>query len=110
MALKRTQTEWSQGNRDLLIELKTQMIGVGESLAGLRVEVKEIKDGIKSDIESLKSDKLSRAEALRLQAEAETVREDVEVRLRFLERYVWGAFAVISVLTFLLSYFHPFIK
>lgn len=100
--------EWSQGNRDLLVELKTQMIGVGESLVGLRAEVKEIKDGMKADIEFLKNDKISRAEAVRIQTEAQTVNIDHEARLRFLERYLWWGFGALGVITFALNYFHPF--
>lgn len=106
----KTANEWSQGNRDLLVELKTQMSGVGDALAALRTEVKEIKDGMKSDIEFLKNDKVSRADVTRLQIDGQVIHNDHETRLRFIEKYGSMALGMLSLGTFLLNYFHPFGK
>lgn len=92
---------WNREDRDLLVELKTEM-------SGLRDDVKELKDGIKSDIEFLKADKISRADAVRMQTDSLTRDTDYETRLRFIERYMWLALGGITILTFVLNYFHPF--
>lgn len=107
---KETMNEWSQGNRDLLVELKTQMVGVVATMNSLHTEMKEIKDGMKSDIEFLKSDKVSRAEVTRLQVDAQVVHNDQETRIRFIERYMWLALGGLAVIEFGLNYFHPFAK
>jgi len=103
MANKTTTKEWAQDNRDLLVELKTQMTGVVESIGGLRNEVKEIKDGMKSDIEFLKSDKISRNEAVRINTDQQVTNADHETRLRFIERYMWSAIGVLGVIEFVLQ-------
>lgn len=82
----KTQTEWSQGNRDLLVELKTQSSQLKESITELRDDIKEIRDGTKSDIEFLKADKISRAEAVRIQVDAQTLANDHESRIRKAEK------------------------
>lgn len=110
MAKTQTAIEWSQGNRDLLIELKTQSTQLKEGIGELRSDIKEIKDGVKTDIEFLKADKISRAESTRLQVESQTNYNDHETRLRFIERYMWAGLAVVSAATFLLNYFHPFAR
>lgn len=103
-----TQSEWSQGNRDLLVELKTQMTGVGESISELRSEVKEIKDGVKADVEFLKNDKVSRAEFTRIQVDGQIVHNDHEIRLRWHDKVIYGGLGVLGTVEFLLNYFHPF--
>ena len=105
MTKLQTAQEWSQGNRDLLIELKTQGAQLKENIVELRNDIKEIKDGVKTDIEFLKADKISRAEAVRIQVDSTTVANDHESRLRFIERYMWGAMGVVAVIEFLLFYF-----
>lgn len=109
MAKQQTQNEWSQGNRDLLVELRTQMAAVVTSIDTLHSEMKDIKDGMKSDIEFLKTDKISRADAVHIQTDQQTFNVDIEDRMRFLERYGWAAVGGLFVITFALNYFHPFI-
>lgn len=107
-AKKQTQNEWSQGNRDLLVELKTQMGTVGDNISELRAEVKEIKDGVKTDIEFLKNDKVSRAELTRLQVDGQIVHNDHETRLRWHDKVIYSGLGGLMVLEFALNYFHPF--
>lgn len=69
----------------------------------LSADVKEIKDGTKSDIEFLKVDKISRAEAVRINTDQAVVNADHETRMRFIERYVWIAIGALGVIEFALG-------
>jgi hypothetical protein len=90
--MPRPSKKYNQEDRDLLIELRTQMSGV-------RDDIKDLKDGFSSRLSNLEQNMVSKI-----------VVEDHETRLRFIERYVWGALAVVAVLMFLLNYFQPFIN
>lgn len=100
MTKERTATEWSQGNRDLLVELKTQMSGVNANISELRQEVKEIKDGVKADVEFLKSDKISRAEAIHINTNQQVLNADVETRLRWHDKVIYGGLGVLAAVEF----------
>ena len=56
-------------------------------------------------VENLESGKLGREEASRLQAEATTLHNDHENRLRFIERYMWLAIGGLAVIEFGLNFF-----
>jgi oligoendopeptidase F len=94
----------NQEERDLLIELKTQMEGV-------RVDIKELKDNTQARLAVVESGKADRAEIARLQLEADKVHQDQETRIRASEKLLtkivtWGAAAmlVLGVSEFLLVY------
>lgn len=95
------QTQWSRDNRDLLIELKTQV-------AALRTDVRELRDNTSTRLATVEMGKLDRTEANRLLADQLTTNNDHETRLRFIERYMWLAIGALTVAQFALNYFQPF--
>lgn len=76
-------TTWSREDRDLLVELKTEMKAV-------RVDVKEIKEGLVSRVAALEVSKLDKIEAQRIVADAligaKGIHDDHEKRLREVEQ------------------------
>lgn len=102
MATK-THKTWNSDDHDLLVELRTKMEGIEKAITDLNINTV-------SRINKLESEKMDRTEANRLQSEAMSVHQDHETRLRFIERYMWSAIAIVGLITFLLNYFHPFIK
>lgn len=70
-------------DHDLLIELRTEMRGV-------RDDIQKLTDGTAQRLNTLENDHVSRKEY-----------EDHETRIRFIEKYVWGAVAVIGILNFI---------
>ena len=69
-----------QQDHDLLIELRTEMRGVRE-------DIRSLSDGTATRLSSLEVDHVTRIE-----------RNDLEVRLRFVEKYVWGAIGIIGLI------------
>lgn len=72
----------NQNDRDLLIELKTQM-------AGVRDDIKDLKDNSSARIANIEQNSVSKI-----------VVDDHETRLRFLEKYTWitiGALTIINL-------------
>lgn len=59
---KPLQATWNREDRDLLVELRT-------TLTAVQTDIKEIKDGTAAKLQFLETDKLSRAEAVRLNNE-----------------------------------------
>ncbi len=55
-----TTATWNREDRDLLVELKT-------TLSAVQNDIKEIKDGTASKLRELETDKVSRADATRVQ-------------------------------------------
>lgn len=96
--------------RDLLIELKTEM-------AAVRNDIREIKDNTAARLAAVEQQKLDRTEATRLQTEVlertnalQETNNDHEVRIRDLERYLFLGLGGLTIITFFLNYFHPFVK
>lgn len=79
-------------DHDLLIELRTEM-------RGIRADIKDIKEGTTARLAALENGKQDKGEADKTQ-------NDFEKRLRFVERYVWGAIAIIAAIQIALQYFH----
>lgn len=94
-------TKSGREDRDLLIELRTKMEGVERAIG-------DLSQNMATRLSKVESEKLDRTEANRLQSEAMSVHADHETRIRFIERYMWGALAIVSALMFALNYFHPF--
>lgn len=88
MATKNT-TEWNRQDRDLLIEVKTKLDNVVLEIASMR-------DNTLSRLAIVEQGKLDRTEANRLQSESMAVHNDHEIRIRFIERWVWGAIALMA--------------
>lgn len=95
------QSQWSRDNRDLLIELKTQV-------AALRSDVRELRDNTTARLTVVEAGKLDRSEASRVQAEQSMVNVDHETRLRFIEKYMWLAIGALTVAQLAINYFQPF--
>lgn len=80
-------------DHDLLIELRTEM-------QGMRKDIKDLKDGTATRLMSLETDHVTRKE-----------HDDHETRMRFVEKYVWGAIAIIGLVNligfgYVLTHFH----
>jgi hypothetical protein len=80
MADRRTPNPQSTQDHDLLIELRTEMRGVRE-------DIQKLTDGTAKRLADLEGDHVTREE-----------KGDLETRLRFVEKYVWGAIAIIGLL------------
>lgn len=105
MVKKNEYIGWNRDDRDLLVELKTEMVA-------LRDDVRDLKDGVKSDIEFLKNDKISRAEAVRINTDQQTINQDMEARQRKTETSItqiktWGSAGVLAlgIIEFLINHF-----
>jgi hypothetical protein len=57
-------TAWNREDRDLLIELKTQMFSMSGEISAARVEIKEINTGITARLLNLEANALSKIEVL----------------------------------------------
>jgi hypothetical protein len=53
---------WNREDRDLLIELRTQMTSMFGEIAGARLEIKEINTGITAPLLNLESNSVSKIE------------------------------------------------
>jgi hypothetical protein len=56
-------------------------------MQAVRADIKDLKDGTSSRLTHLETDHVSRKE-----------HDDHEVRMRFVEKYVWGAIAIIGLI------------
>jgi hypothetical protein len=61
-ASARRATTWNRDDRDLLVELRTQMASVRDEVAAARGEIKEINTGISARLLNLESNAVSRIE------------------------------------------------
>lgn len=57
---KNNATTWNRDDRDLLVELRTQMEGVRGEIAAARAEIKEINTGITARLLNLESNSVSK--------------------------------------------------
>ena len=103
-------------DHDLLIELKT-------TIGFIRVDLKDLKDGLASRVTALEVDKIGRMEAVKMQTDALTVHNDHETRLRTLEKGIdnldkitssfqskvitWGSASIVAlgIIEFVISFF-----
>lgn len=101
-----TEQPSNMNDHDLLVTLHTQMELV-------LIDIKEVKDNTVGRISILESNKMEKADADKAITEAlknaSNIHSDFESRLRFIERYMWSALAIVSLAMFLLNYFHPFV-
>lgn len=58
----RPDTKWNRDDRDLLVELRTQMTGMFSEISAARAEIKEINTGITARLLNLESNSLSKIE------------------------------------------------
>ena len=100
-----TDTSWNRDDRDLLIELRTQMIAV-------RNDIKDIRDNTAGRLIRVEQEKLDRSEFNRIQAESLTVEGDHETRLRLAEKQItriltWGSagLLLLGLIEFLAPFF-----
>lgn len=63
-------------------------------------EIKELKENIVPRLERVETGKLSASDFVNYKGDHAKEHEDIEQRLRFIERYVWGAIAILSLLGF----------
>jgi len=76
--------------RDLLIELRTEMRAV-------RIDIKQLSDNTTARLAVVEATKLDKEDAERMMKESDKLHEDHENRLRFIEKYMWGALGVLAV-------------
>lgn len=74
-------TDWGRDDRDLLVELRTEMKGV-------RADIKNLSDGNNARLTLLEQGKLDRTEANRLQSESLTVHANLDKRLKYTEEKI----------------------
>ena len=109
-------TSMPMTDHDLLIELKT-------TIGFIRVDLKDLKDGLASRVTALEVDKIGRMEAVKMQTDALTVHNDHETRLRTLEKGIdnldkitssfqskvitWGSASIVAlgIIEFVISFF-----
>ncbi len=63
------------------------LVTLHEQVKQIRTDIKELKDGTSDRLKSLEDDRVTQKEF-----------QDHEVRLRFIEKYVWGAVGIIGLL------------
>lgn len=79
MSDRRTPNPQGTQDHDLLIELRTEMRGV-------RDDIQKLTDGTAKRLSDLETDHVTQKE-----------RDDLENRMRFVEKYVWGAIAIVGL-------------
>lgn len=62
MSTTKISATWNRDDRDLLVELRTQMTGIVSEISAARAEIKEINTGITARLLNLESNSLSRIE------------------------------------------------
>lgn len=83
---KTVHTEWNREDRDLLIELRTEMSAVRE-------DIKSLNSGVSARLLNLESNSVSKIEI-------KSQFDDHENRLRFIERYMWLAIGALGIIEF----------
>lgn len=86
----------STTDHDLLVEVRVEM-------KGLREDVKNLADDTKDRLARLEESKLDKANFHDHTTQSATTHLDHETRLRFIERYVWGAIAIIGLVNIALG-------
>ena len=67
----------------------------------VKSDLKEIKDGLVSRVEKLEMTKLSASDFITFRSDYVESSKDTNIRLEKLERFFWGASAIIGVIQFL---------
>lgn len=62
MSTNKVSATWNRDDRDLLVELRTQMTGIVNEISAARAEIKEINTGITARLLNLESNSLSKIE------------------------------------------------
>jgi len=82
--------ELNREERDLLIELRTEMRAV-------RVDIKQLSDNTTARLALVESNKIDKEDVERMSIETSKTLSDHELRIRFTEKYMWGALGVLAV-------------
>lgn len=98
----RAPTSWSRDDRDLLVKVSTL-------LETVIADVRATKIGSETGIARLDASKMDKSDAAEIQSENSKVQQDHEIRIRFMEKYVFLGLGCIALGSFLLNYFHPFV-
>ena len=83
-------------DHDLLVELRVEM-------KGLRTDVKALTDDTKERLTRLEESKIDKDTFIDHTKDTDKKHQDYETRLRFLERYAWGAIAIIGLVNIALG-------
>jgi hypothetical protein len=104
-----------QNDHDLLIRVDTKLDRASQDLTNLGQRVEEVRhdvsvlsDNMEVKIAAAVSGKANTVDIIEMKKDADKVHDDHERRLRFLERYVWGAIAVVAVGEFAVGIFLAF--
>lgn len=98
MSKASTTTEWGRQDRDLLVELRTEMSGV-------RQDIKELKDNLSARILLVETAKHDKDDALARIKEEDALHVDYEKRIRNLERWMFMGTGALLLLQVVLKYF-----
>lgn len=103
----RPETKWNRDDRDLLVELRTQMTGMFSEISAARAEIKEINTGITARLLNLESNSLSRIEVNpRLDVFDERITDLEDSRIAFrasIQVWLLLGGAIWTIVTLLLS-------
>src|SRR4051812_29554091 len=88
-------------DHDILIALYRDVQHLTETVKSIKEgDIKEIKDGTNARLIRIEETYFPRNEAVQFKNEFEQLHEDHEVRMRFLERWVWVGLAFVGVIEF----------
>lgn len=104
-----------QNDHNLLIRVDTKLDRAADDLKSLGHRVEEVRhdvsvlsDSMETKIAAAVSGKADTQRMIEIKIDHDKVDADHERRLRFLERYVWGAIAVVAVTEFGVGIFLAF--
>lgn len=69
-----TTSKWDRENRDLIIELMTEMRQVREGMVAIRSDIKDINSGLSNRVLNLESNSVSKVELDTLSAEVDSLK------------------------------------
>lgn len=84
----------NQNDHDILITLVTKVEGLSD-------KIEEMSQNIIKRLERVEIQKFSASDAMVFKSEQEGVNQDHEGRIRALEKFYWGAIAVLAIVNFI---------
>jgi hypothetical protein len=88
---------WNREDRDLLIELRTEMGSTRADIAAARAEIKEINNGIAARLLNLESNSVSKIELDGMEENIAGLQEQVD-SLKLWRAFLAGAWAICTVI------------
>lgn len=85
-------SQWSRDDRDLLVELRTEVRAISQSL-------KEIKDETTARVAVIENGKVDKTDLITIKNASDVIHVDHEKRLRSVERSIWIYIGAAAILT-----------